>query len=162
MWPRATGDDMPCPLTHTHKHIDTHIYAYINTQADTHTQTHTHTLPHRHINIHNYNLISGHELQRRSLQTDQLTDRMVPLLFPSPPLWPAPPPYATVALPLLLSLFRLLAACECRCGCRFLSPINFLLIRSLFLHTHSHSCCTRAADNARTHTHTHARIYMLL
>lgn len=71
---------------------------------------------------------------------------------PHSPLWPPPPHYATVALPLLLSLFRLLAACECRCGCRFLSPINFLLIRSLFLHTHSRSCCTRAADNARTHT----------
>lgn len=88
---------------------------------------------------------------------------------------PSPSPYypdphnATVALPLLLSLFRLLAACECRCGCRFLSPINFLLIRSLFLHTLSH---TRTADvhaqqimqssNAHTYSYSHLLVYVII
>lgn len=142
---------MPCPLTNTH----------IFTHTLTHKPTHTHTLPHRHINIHNYNLISGHELQRRSLQTDQLTDRMVPLLSP-PPTTPTPH-NATVALPLLLSLFRLLAACECRCGCRFLSPINFLLIRSLFLHTLSHTrTAVVHAQQIMQSSNTHTRSYMLL
>lgn len=119
----------------THTHTQTHSF----THTLTHKPTHTHTLPHRHINIHNYNLISGHELQRRSLQTDQLTDRMVPLLTTHPPYDPLPPLCHCCSASVAVSF----PAVGClRVSVRLSLPVAHKLFAHpliIFAHTHTHA-----------------------
>lgn len=96
-------------------------------------------------------------MQRRSLQTDQLTDRMVPLLPPFPlPLLPRPPQCHCCSASVAVSF----PAVGClRVSVRLSLPVAHKLFAHpliIFAHTltHTHSWCTRAADNVkqqRTH-----------